>query len=50
MIQTIRNAWGIPRTAQKDRVYRLILLIFRIGNAIPVPMWTPTLLDDYINA
>ena len=37
MIQTIRKAWGIPELRRKLVFTMLILLIFRIGNAIPVP-------------
>ena len=37
MIQTIRKAWGIPEMRKKIIFTLLILLIFRIGNAITVP-------------
>ena len=37
MIQTIKKAWGIPELRKKIVFTALILLIFRIGNAIPVP-------------
>ena len=37
MIQTIRKAWGIPELRKKLIFTVLILLIFRIGNAITVP-------------
>ena len=37
MIQTIRKAWGIPDLRKKIIFTLLILLIFRIGNAITVP-------------
>ena len=37
MIQTIRKAWGIPELRKKIIFTILILLIFRIGNAITVP-------------
>ena len=37
MIQTIRKAWGIPELRKKIVFTILILLIFRIGNAITVP-------------
>ena len=37
MIQTIRKAWGIPEVRKKIIFTLLILLIFRIGNAITVP-------------
>ena len=46
MIQTIRKAWGIPELRKKIIFTALILLIFRIGNAIPVPYVDTTLLND----
>ena len=49
MIQTIRKAWGIPELRKKIIFTALILLIFRIGNAIPVPYVDTKLLADYIN-
>ena len=49
MIQTIRKAWGIPELRKKIIFTLLILLIFRIGNAITVPYVNVTLLEDYLN-
>ena len=37
MIQTIRKAWALPELRKKIIFTLLILLIFRIGNAITVP-------------
>jgi len=37
VIQTIRKAWGIPELRKKIIFTLLMLLIFRIGNAITVP-------------
>ena len=37
MLQTIRNAWKIEELRGKMIFTLLILLIFRLGNAIPVP-------------
>ena len=48
MIQTIRKAWGVPELRKKIVFTLLILLIFRIGNAIPVPYVDTGLLNDYI--
>ena len=42
MIQTIRKAWGVPELRKKIVFTLLILLIFRIGNAIPVPYINPS--------
>ena len=49
MIQTIRKAWAIPELRKKIIFTLLILLIFRIGNAITVPYVNVTLLEDYLN-
>ena len=49
MIQTIRKAWGVPELRKKIIITALILLIFRIGNAIPVPYVDTGLLKDYID-
>ena len=49
MIQTIRKAWAIPELRKKMIFTALILLIFRIGNAIPVPYVDTGLLKDYID-
>ena len=50
MIQTIRKAWGVPELRKKIVFTLLILLIFRIGNAIPVPYINPTLLGNYLDS
>ena len=50
MIQTIRKAWGVPELRKKIVFTLLILLIFRIGNAIPVPYINTTLLGNYLDS
>ncbi|MBR5020926.1 MAG: preprotein translocase subunit SecY [Oscillospiraceae bacterium] len=37
MIETLRNAWKIPELRKKLMFTALILLLYRIGNVIPVP-------------
>ena len=49
MIETIRKAWGIPELRKKIVFTALILLIFRIGNAIPAPYVNTRLLGQYID-
>ncbi len=49
MIATIRKAWGIPELRKKIVFTALILLIFRIGNAIPAPYVNTRLLGQYID-
>ena len=50
MIQTIRKAWGVPELRKKIEFTLLILLIFRLGNAIPVPYINTTLLGNYLDS
>ena len=37
MLTTLRNAWGIPELRKKLIFTILVLLVYRVGNAIPVP-------------
>ena len=37
MFKTLRNAWSIPELRKKLMFTALILLVFRLGNVIPVP-------------
>ena len=50
MIQTIRKAWGVAELRKKIVFTLLILLIFRIVNAIPVPYINTTLLGNYLDS
>ena len=50
MIQTVRKAWGIPELRKKIVFTLLILLIFRVGNAIPTPYINTELLGAYIDS
>ena len=50
MIQTIQKAWGVPELRRKIIFTMLILLIFRIGNAITVPYIDTGLLKDQLDA
>lgn len=49
MLQTIRKAWGVPELRRKIIFTLLILLIFRIGNAIPVPYVNVSMLGQYLD-
>ena len=49
MIQTFRKAWGVPELRKKIIFTIMILLIFRLGNAIPVPYVDTTLLQNYLD-
>ena len=50
MIQTVRRAWNIPELRKKIVFTLLILLIYRIGNAIPVPYVDVAALTEYLNS
>ena len=50
MLETIRNAWKIDELRRKLLFVAFILLIFRLGNAIPVPFINTTALQSYFNA
>ena len=50
MIQTVRKAWGIPELRKKIVFTILILLIFRIGNAITVPYINTAALKAQLDA
>ena len=50
MIQTVRKAWAIPELRKKIIFTLLILLIFRIGNAITVPYVNVELLGSYLDS
>ena len=49
MLQTLKKAWAIPELRKKIIFTALMLLIFRIGNAIPVPYVDTALLNNYLN-
>ena len=49
MIETIRKAWNIPELRKKITFTALMLLIFRIGNAIPVPYVNTQILGTYLD-
>ena len=47
MLQTIRNSWRIPELRKKFIFTVLILLIYRVGNAVPVPFVDTEALSIY---
>ena len=50
MIETLRNAWKIPELRKKLMFTALILLLYRIGNVIPVPYINVDLLTQFFNS
>ena len=47
MLNTLRNAWKIPELRKKLLFVLLILLIYRVGNAVPVPYVDVAALSKY---
>lgn len=50
MIETLRNAWKIEDLRKKLIYTMLILLVVRVGSAIPVPFIDPTFLKEMVNS
>ena len=48
MFDTIRNAWKIADLRKKILFTALILLIFRIGSAIPVPFLDASVMQAWM--
>ena len=49
MLQTLRNAWKIPELRKKIIFTLFILMIYRVGNVIPVPYVDVTTLKSYFD-
>ena len=47
MFKTLQNAWGIPELRKKLLFTMLILLLYRVGNVIPLPYIDVATLSDY---
>lgn len=50
MIETIRKAWKVPELRKKLLFVAFILIIFRLGNNIPVPFIDTNALQNYFTA
>ena len=50
MLQTLRNAWKIPELRKKLLFTAFVLLIYRVGNVIPVPYINVEALTSYFNS
>ena len=50
MLQTLRNAWSIPELRKKIIFTFFILLIYRLGNVIPVPFIDVATLASYFDS
>ena len=49
MLQTLRNAWKVEEIRKKILFTLLIVLLYRLGNAIPVPYVNVDLLQSYFD-
>lgn len=49
IIETLRNAWKIADLRRRILVTILLLLVFRIGSAIPVPGLNPDALKELVS-
>ena len=49
MLKTLRNAWSIIDLRKKILFTLFIVLIYRLGNAVPVPYVDTALLESYFN-
>ncbi len=49
MFQTLRNAWRTPELRKKLLYTLLIVVIFRLGCAIPVPYLDPTAIQSFVS-
>ena len=47
MFKTLQNAWGIPELRKKLLFTMLILLLYRVGNVIPLPYIDVATLSNY---
>ena len=50
MFKTLKNAWGIPELRKKLLFTLLILMLYRVGNVIPVPYIDVATLSDYFES
>ena len=50
MLQTLKNAWKIPELRKKIIFTLFILLIYRVGNVIPVPYINTATLAQYFDS
>jgi preprotein translocase subunit SecY len=50
VFKTLKNAWSIPELRKKLIFTLLILLLYRVGNVIPVPFIDTHQLSEYFNS
>ena len=47
MFTTLRNAWKIPELRKKIIFTLIVMLIYRLGNCVPVPYVNVVALNNY---
>ena len=50
MFKTLKNAWSIPELRKKLMFTLFILLLYRVGNVIPVPFIDTHQLSEYFDS
>jgi len=50
VIKTLQNAWGIPELRKKIIFTLFILLLYRVGNVVPVPFIDTVTLANYFDS
>ena len=50
MLKTLKNAWSIPELRKKLMFTLMILLLYRVGNVIPVPFIDTASLSQYFDS
>ena len=50
MFKTLQNAWGIPELRKKLLFTMLILLLYRVGNVVPLPYIDVATLSNYFES
>ena len=50
MLKTLQNAWKIPELRKKIIFTLFILLLYRVGNVVPVPYINTAVLGEYFNS
>jgi preprotein translocase subunit SecY len=50
VFKTLRTAWGIEKLRRKILFTLLIILLYRLGNAVPVPFVDTSLLAEYFES
>ena len=50
MFTTLRNAWRIPELKKKIVYTLMIIILFRLGAAVPVPFLDASALNQMVSA